>query len=182
MWLRVSSEPKQSCIRARNRTISGIWKIARNEAHVRLSSSMWYVCLLLRSASAVGIVTYVLAIVLSRAFAVLPTISFSPIFLPPAVVLLVTSVAKWAIERTLHYQREREVLFILETAHWLCVTGRAPKIFQGLEPQTPTTPPQPRANETIQRRRRAVWLLKVLCVNNAFWLCGVVGPCCPLPR
>jgi hypothetical protein len=100
--------------------------LARNEAHVRLSSSMWYVCRALAWSSFVGFGLF-------SASALSSNVSCSPIIALPLLVLLLSSLAKWAIERTLHYQREREVLFMLEVAHWLFHTGHSPKIFDGLQ-------------------------------------------------
>jgi hypothetical protein len=111
---------------------SSLGAISRNEAHVRLSSSMWYVSLVLLSTSILSTLIYIITIVLTHAFPVLPTITLRPVILAPLCVLVVSFVTKWAIERSLHYQREREVLFILETAFWLKHTERVLKIFDGL--------------------------------------------------
>lgn len=107
--------------------------LARNEAHIRLSSSTWYVCRTLMCASAVGLVVFVVATVVSGLTPSLPTLNFSSVAVFPLTVFVVSWLSKWAIERTLHYQREREILFILETAHWLKATGRVPKMFEGFE-------------------------------------------------
>ncbi len=100
--------------------------LARNEAHVRLSSSMWYVSRALMWGSSFGFVTFGIS-VLS------PAVQCSPVIALPVVVLLLSALARWAIERSLHYQREREVLFMLEVAHWLWKTGRCPNMFDGLD-------------------------------------------------
>ncbi len=108
--------------------------IARNEAHIRLSSSMWYVCKVLWWASWIGLGCYLLGYSFSK---VIPHVSFafSPVVMLPLLTASGAWIGRWAIERALHYQREREILFILETAHWLCISGRAKNIFDGLEPQ-----------------------------------------------
>ncbi len=54
-------------------------------------------------------------------------------FLLPGLALWASFVAKGAIERALHYQRQREILFILELAEWLVISGRYREIFDGLE-------------------------------------------------
>lgn len=109
--------------------------LARNEGHVRLSSSMWYVSRLLFWLSVMGLLIYFGAVACSHIWERLPPADVAPVFVPTLFVLAASWLGKWAIERVLHYQREREVLFILETAHWLCVSERVPKIFDGLEPQ-----------------------------------------------
>lgn len=115
--------------------------LARNEAHVRLSSSSWYVCRTLMCASAAGLMIFVVATVVSGLAPALPTLRFSAVAVFPFSVLIVSWLTKWAIERALHYQREREILFILETAHWLQTTGIVPKMFAGFEPIKKTKPP-----------------------------------------
>jgi hypothetical protein len=92
-------------------------QILRNEAHVRLMSSVWYGGRLLMWAS-------VLCVPLILFAAVLPTgLSFSSRSLQqiPALFAAVTlcGVGVWTkniVERFLHYQRVREVVFVLETA------------------------------------------------------------------
>jgi hypothetical protein len=108
--------------------------LARNEGHVRLSSTMWYVCRAVLLASVVGAISIAAAIGAHAAGWVLNTVT-APLLLLPVSTLLASWRGKVAIEKALHYQREREVLFILETAHWLCISGRVPKMFDGLEPE-----------------------------------------------
>jgi len=107
--------------------------LARNEAHIRLSSSTWYVCRTLMCVSALGLTIFVVAAVVSALAPALPALKFSSVALFPFTIFVVSWLTKWAIERALHYQREREILFILETAHWLYVTDRVPKMFDGFE-------------------------------------------------
>ena len=107
--------------------------LARNEAHIRLSSSTWYVCKTLITTSVAGLFIYSLAAILSALVPGLPKLHFSCVAVFPIAILITSWLVKWAIERALHYQREREILFILETAYWLKVTGKVSKIFEGLE-------------------------------------------------
>lgn len=93
--------------------------IAKNEAHVRLSSSMWYVSRIITGSSILGLLLVFGAVV------ALPTL---PLGDTVFTIVAVGSIpigcgylghkARRGIEHALHYQREREVLFILETAHW----------------------------------------------------------------
>jgi hypothetical protein len=108
--------------------------IARNEAHVRLSSSMWFACRILAAAAVVGMIIYLDAASISRSLQLKEGLQFSSLFFLPLGTFLLCWLTKDAIERVLHYQREREVLFILEVAHWLCASGRCSDIFSGLEP------------------------------------------------
>ncbi|GMV27115.1 MAG: hypothetical protein AMXMBFR58_31460 [Phycisphaerae bacterium] len=102
--------------------------IARNEAHVRLMSSCWYMSRVIKRLSSTGLVLSAMVIVLAIYTILRPGV------LPLAVATvdqvrilgfsLITSwigfVAAWylkgTIERFLHYQRVREVMFVLETA------------------------------------------------------------------
>jgi hypothetical protein len=106
--------------------------LANNEAHVRLSSSMWFVCRALMGVSLAGILITFGAVIATKFIPTLPPIPLRPVIFLPTATLILSWAAKWSIERTLHYQREREVLFILETAHWVWLTKRAPLIFDGL--------------------------------------------------
>lgn len=115
--------------------------LARNEGHIRLSSSMWYVCRVLLWSATIGLAVYFAALIGTRLADVQPAVAADPTFVLPLLVLAFSWLGKWAIERALHYQREREILFILETAHWLAISGKATKIFAGLEP------PGPNAND-----------------------------------
>lgn len=111
--------------------------LARNEAHVRLSSSMWYVSRVLMSMSVIGALVYGAGVIVSRLSPPMPHIELSPVIALPVVTFVTFYLAKRGIERSLHYQREREVLYILEAAYWLHLTERVPNIFSGLEPEPP---------------------------------------------
>lgn len=107
--------------------------VARNEAHVRLSSSMWYVCRFLMWCGVIGVGTYFVTII-SIILITGQRNGVSPWIVLSLMTILVVWLLRRAIEFALHYQREREVLFILETAYWLQETKVAPDIFLGLAP------------------------------------------------
>lgn len=112
--------------------------LARNEAHIRLSSSMWYVCIALICFSALGLLLLIFGWAAFRIAGAgeLPL----QLALFPTSVFVFYILTKMGIERALHYQREREILFILEIAHWLYATGKADKMFLGLEPASEAGP------------------------------------------
>jgi hypothetical protein len=120
-------------IRIRTSFPDHYYVLARNEAHVRLSSSMWYVChVLVRIAIAMSAIEVIILIagLLTQRESLVQSASLGVL---PVLAGIVSYLVKVAIERVLHYQREREVLFILETAYWLMHTGKAPHIFDGLD-------------------------------------------------
>ena len=89
----------------------------RNEAHVRLMSSVWYASSTLRPIAVIGVATALVA----GGVAAVDAGEFRPNFLVPmSMSLLVFLLATWTkgtVERFLHYQRVREVIFVLETAY-----------------------------------------------------------------
>ena len=94
-----------------------------NEAHIRLAASGWYVANTLLVASMVGIAISLWALKLSldtgaAGGSILQLIGRNASsFLAPVSVLSFSILAKSQIERFLHYQRLREVFFVLETTH-----------------------------------------------------------------
>ncbi len=96
--------------------------IIRNEAHVRLASSTWYVSKLLTRFGILGVLVTgsAMAISLSTAqFQSIPS-AFSWHILPivsPITVLLLSYYFRWTIQKFIHYQRLREVFYVLETAY-----------------------------------------------------------------
>lgn len=116
--------------------------LARNEAHVRLSSSLWYVCRALVWTSFIGGALCLLPTVVSpRPFAIAWNPErVDPVIALPIAVFLSAMLIRRAVEHALHYQREREVLFILETAYWLKLNGVAPRMFEGLGGPGPSAP------------------------------------------
>jgi len=109
--------------------------IARNEAHVRLASTTWFVCEAIKYLSILGASLYLLSFLYGQYFS---TLHFSASRIVLGILIpLATGWAFWIgqmfIQRSFHYQRTREILHILELAHWLEVTGKASNIFSGLE-------------------------------------------------
>ncbi len=104
--------------------------VAANEGHIRLASSMWHVFRKLRLLALLGLVTY-LATIATVGWAQ-GKLSASPLAVLPVGVLVIAWTGMRGIEKAFHHQREREIVFILEMANWLCVTNRAPQMFEGL--------------------------------------------------
>lgn len=94
-------------------------RLQRNEAHVRLMSSVWYAMKALAPMSCIGFILATFLIVLTQ----MQVQTFWPIenifilaspFLTGILALIVTR----EIELFLHYQRIREIIFILEAAYF----------------------------------------------------------------
>jgi hypothetical protein len=104
--------------------------IARNEAHIRLMTSMWYASKMLLYLSLLGIAFSVIAAwrAMVDGHGWLNPEASVTIF--PLGVVSLSLLGMWGIERTLHYQRIREVVFVLETAHWASKQNR--RLFDGL--------------------------------------------------
>jgi hypothetical protein len=114
--------------------------LSRNEAHIRLSCSAWYVCRSVRYLSIAGCLIIVFALAFLYYFGTNQSaaIHAAPVLLLPALSGVGFWTAQFYIEKSFHYQRTREILHILELAHWLELTRVAPKIFFGLcEAQSP---------------------------------------------
>lgn len=94
-------------------------RIQRNEAHVRLMSSMWYASNSLKYVSVIGSIIGLGSILLSMYV----TESAWPIpyfvcLVAPIFVLILSILIMRYIESFLHYQRIREIVFILEAAYF----------------------------------------------------------------
>jgi hypothetical protein len=98
-------------------------KIFMNEAHVRLASSVWYGCEYIRMLAIVGI----LMGIATNLFLHFAHPSF---FLLPMVMLGASIVIQSSIERTFHYQRCREVFYVLQLS--LLASTRSDHVFRGL--------------------------------------------------
>ena len=104
-----------------------------NEAHIRLASSMWYVSRLISFLALFGIAIPFLPFVFS--FFVHVEGSGLPLMwvaVLPSGTLLLSLLVQYAIEHSLHYQREREILAILNAAYWADLTDKSSAIFNGL--------------------------------------------------
>jgi hypothetical protein len=104
-------------ITLRHRCPDKCGSIIRNEAHVRLASTTWYVCGWLVAMSTLGIVWLGLL-----AYKPLSGLSVAIVDLSPAAafcvgVLAPSVYARISILRFLHYQRMREIYHVLETAN-----------------------------------------------------------------
>ncbi len=94
-------------------------RIQRNEAHVRLMSSMWYSSKSIILISIVGCVIGAISVFIvyetSNKFWPMPYIAA---IYCPFLALITSFVIKYKIETFLHYQRIREIVFILEAAYF----------------------------------------------------------------
>lgn len=102
-------------------------RIQRNEAHVRLMSSLWYAtnALLIISitGAVIGLVLFVSVQIVNGSWWPLTQIYSVA---SPLLVLILVLVVKSQIERFLHYQRIREIVFILEATYF------AGKLYPGM--------------------------------------------------
>jgi len=98
--------------------------IIRNEAHIRMMSSVWFACKALQRLS--GAVTAIAALVLLAVTwkAGPPRLpSFWSIPALAALVWLFGKLVQLPIRKFIHYQRIREIVFVLETA-WFAAKSR----------------------------------------------------------
>lgn len=109
--------------------------ITRNEAHVRLSTSTWYMAKSLERFAGLGIALWFISSLVSLGIEWTTRqgnwMSFSSsihhligfwrttigCLLPATVVLFVAFYCSQAVEKFIHYQRIREVFYVLETAY-----------------------------------------------------------------
>ncbi|MFC1541829.1 hypothetical protein ACFL50_05195, partial [Candidatus Latescibacterota bacterium] len=97
-------------------------QLIRNEAHVRLASSTWYVSNTLSIIAVLGLILILISIYghsinvnnysLTSIF---NTYFFATLF--PFAILVISKYFKSKINSFLHYQRMREVVYVLETAY-----------------------------------------------------------------
>ena len=111
-----------------------IGTIARNEAHIRLSSSLWHSFRALQRPATAGLAIGVLANLVSNWQFTIPWPPATPTaMILPSIVLAIISPVTRAVERTLRYQRRREIFFILETAYWAGKGTPPQDFFEGLD-------------------------------------------------
>lgn len=96
-------------------------EIVRNEAHVRMATSVWYATYWVMVASGLGLVLVVVAWI--RSVFVGIDIALPGTLAVDLLVLIVAVVMKFKIERFLHYLRVREVVYVLETAYFANLNG-----------------------------------------------------------
>lgn len=90
--------------------------IVRNEAHVRLATSVWYSTRWLIMACAVAIAAVATAVLASLLTTF--TNAFVPVLLFDVLVLILAWYIKRKVEKFIHYLRVREIVYVLETAHF----------------------------------------------------------------
>jgi hypothetical protein len=97
------------------------FEITRNEAHIRLMSSLWYLSWYVLGAAVVGISVSIGIIVTMPwlrdvPLESLPQGKFEAVLFPLASGVVAASLL-WSIGRFFHYQRVREIVFVLEALH-----------------------------------------------------------------
>jgi len=97
-------------------------EIARNEAHVRLSSSIWHAARALQWASGFGVVIVMASIYLRYIASASPVneayINFYIAHsVPPVIVILISAYCRSVVTGFLHTQRIREAVYVIEIAH-----------------------------------------------------------------
>ena len=94
-------------------------EIIRNEAHVRMASSVWYAAGFLRFCASAGLVVVLFPVALKR----LQFASVLEVLCVDVVVLLFAWFIKRKIQEFIHYQRVRETVYVLEIAHFAQESG-----------------------------------------------------------
>lgn len=97
-------------------------QIVRNEAHVRLATSVWYVSRSLRKAGLISasLIVICCAVVGIRGHFDGVAAAFEwciPLMISPLLVLACASYSQGSIEKFIHYQRMREAFYVLEVAY-----------------------------------------------------------------
>jgi len=96
--------------------------ITRNEAHIRLMSSTWYMVRELRNVSCIALLFSSASLVWAmslweyRHYQIRVLVYVVPVIVPFAL-LVISLRARFIINKFLHYQRVREIVFVLETAY-----------------------------------------------------------------
>ncbi len=104
--------------------------ITKNEAHVRLASSLWYILRRMKFISGAGLTLAVASVAISKLF--LHQVSFDLLvsFALGAFVLVNSILGMRKIQKAFHYQRVREIVYVLETAY--IAAKEKPQILEGL--------------------------------------------------
>jgi hypothetical protein len=106
--------------------------IVRNEAHVRLATSLWYATLWLIGVSIIGIILIIGGFIVSLS----KLYYFAGVFGFDVLVLSLAMLIKLKIEKFIHYLRVREIVYVLETADFAQRNGYElhPEDFRQLKP------------------------------------------------
>jgi len=100
-----------------------IRELTRIESHIRLHSSLWYACFYLRYISIIGILMGILSSwMLWHRF---QGLDFVMVFLP-SMVFVTSFIFQGFIENAFHYQRTREVFYVLKFAQLAKEMGHLP--------------------------------------------------------
>ena len=122
-------------------------EIVRNEAHVRMMSSVWYAALALQWLCVTLTVVVSCSTVLTRS---LKSPDLWGILSFLVALFLAAFWLKRIIRRFFHYQRVREIVYVLETAFWASKTH--PSILDHLSEQSNTIRPQISVEGTVTDR------------------------------
>jgi len=96
-------------------------EIVRNEAHVRMSTSVWYAAGWVMLCAIAGLVMLAFSVKLAtinHKLMLQPFTTIVKVGFLNVLVLVLAKLIQWQIERFLHYQRVREVVYVLETAYF----------------------------------------------------------------
>ena len=124
--------------------------LARSEAHSRLTGAMWLISIILIVASTISLIISFASGLFSIIYLKGSSIAYKEsgivyligsnslnyiwVFgiLCPVFILVLNFLMRKGILRSFHFQRQREVFYILEVAYWLSINGFCPHIFEGL--------------------------------------------------
>jgi hypothetical protein len=107
--------------------------ISKNEAHIRLASSVWYAASYIARFSIVGIAVSAIAGLLSSDMHLAKVVCVAL----PVATLIMAVIVQGAIEKSLHYQRCREIFLVLHVA---ALVGREkPGVLYGIQRPTAWT-------------------------------------------
>lgn len=99
--------------------------IVRNEAHVRMATSVWYATRMVLATCAIALFLIFLACLVdylhNKSF--VSNYTLNGVFAFDLLVLITTWSIKFYIQKFLHYLRVREVIYVLETAYFANVNG-----------------------------------------------------------
>lgn len=95
--------------------------IVRNEAHVRLATSVWYATRWIRGVSGLGVVILAIAFFISNSIRF--DFFFSVAICADVLTFMLCFFLKRQIENFIHYLRVREIVYVLETAHFAVENG-----------------------------------------------------------